>query len=314
MQTFVGKSAAVELLTWAAAHDYGHRAFLELGGVDLVFEAIRRTADGRIPYGARLDEALGTGESADFLRRVLRQATEGLSAGRSTRLIRDEIQADLAQLFDTAESAVLMVLLRHLGITRMLAANIAETLAQDHIAPAADRSRLAQNAKRMEEKADRLTLSAREICARVQHADHLRQTIDEVENATDILDECAFLLSLAPQGDGLAGAAHLTELADIVVDSTGHLVRAVEAASRLPQGHRADATDSLQAIDAVVIAEKKADIAEREAFAAFMRVSAPDARALVLGLDLARALETATDHLAHAALSLRDRVLEELSA
>jgi len=33
----------------------------------------------------------------------------------------------------------------------------------------------------------------------------------------------------------------------------------------------------------------------------------------VLGLEVARALETATDHLAHAALSLRDRILEELS-
>jgi hypothetical protein len=39
-----------------------------------------------------------------------------------------------------------------------------------------------------------------------------------------------------------------------------------------------------------------------------------DARALVLGLDIARSLETATDHLAHSALLLRDRVLEELTA
>jgi hypothetical protein len=35
---------------------------------------------------------------------------------------------------------------------------------------------------------------------------------------------------------------------------------------------------------------------------------------LVLGLEVTRALETATDYLAHAALSLRERVLEELTA
>jgi len=34
----------------------------------------------------------------------------------------------------------------------------------------------------------------------------------------------------------------------------------------------------------------------------------------VLGLEIARALEKATDHLSHSALSLRDRVLQELSA
>ena len=100
--------------------DYGHRAFLELGGVNLLFEAIRRSASGRIPYGASLDETLGGSQTNDFLRRVLRQTSEGLQAGRSTRLIRDQIQADLGQRFETAQVAVLLVLLRHLGITRML--------------------------------------------------------------------------------------------------------------------------------------------------------------------------------------------------
>lgn len=313
LQTFIGREAAVDILNWAAAHDYGHRAFIALGGVDLIFEAIRRAATGRIPYGARLDEVLGPAESAKFLRDVLRQTSEGLRAGRSTRLIRDEIQADLAQLFDTAESALLTVLLRHLGITRMLAAALAEVFAGDRMADT-DRSRLAGNAKRMEEKADRLTVEAREICARVQRADRFRQTIDEVENATDMLDECAFLLSLIPQGDAVARVASLAELADIVIESISQLMRAVEAASRLPQGQPGDAADALQAIDVVMLAERRADVAERDAFSAFMRVPAADARPLVLGLEVARALETSTDHLAHAALALRDLVLEELSA
>src|SRR5579863_2721779 len=42
LQNFVGKEPAIEILTWAAAHDYGHRAFLELGGINLLFDAIRR--------------------------------------------------------------------------------------------------------------------------------------------------------------------------------------------------------------------------------------------------------------------------------
>jgi uncharacterized protein Yka (UPF0111/DUF47 family) len=314
LQTFVSKKAAVDILHWAAMHDYGHRGFLELGGVDLVFEAIRRAAAGRVPYGARLEDALGASESANFLERVLRETSEDLRAGRSIRLIRDEIQADLAQLLDTAEFGVLTVLVRHLGVSRMLAATIVEALAEDRVELDPDQPKLARGAKRMEEKGDRLTVLAREMCTRVQRAESLRQAVDEVENATDALDECAFLLSLAPKENPVANLAPLGELADVVVEGIGQLVRATEAASRLPQGNRADAEDSLRAIDAVVTAEHRADTAERRALGAFMRAPSADVRALMLGLEIARALETATDHLAHAALSLRERVLEELSA
>jgi hypothetical protein len=115
LQTFVGKNAAVDLLTWAAKHDFGHRAFLELGGVDLILEAVDRAASGRIPYGMRLDHALGPAECLDFAQNVLRNASQGLAAGRTARLIRDEIQADLARRFETAESSVLTLLVRHLS-------------------------------------------------------------------------------------------------------------------------------------------------------------------------------------------------------
>jgi hypothetical protein len=92
------------------------------------------------------------------------------------------------------------------------------------------------------------------------------------------------------------------------------MVRAAEAATKLPEGRREDAVAALQAIDAVTAAERTADAAERAAIGALMGAEAPDARPLVLGLEVARALEEATDHLAHAALALRERVLEELSA
>lgn len=314
LQSLVAKAAAVDILTWAATHDFGHRAFLELGGADLVFEAIRRGGSGRIPYGARFDMALGTKGSTDFLRRVLRHSSQGLLAGRSTRLIRDEIQADLAQLFETAESATLMILVRHLGLTRMLAGRIADVFAQAQ--PSADAERAARRgeAKRMEEKADRLTLSARDLCVHIQRSSHLRRLIDEIENTTDALDECAFHLSLDSQQSSATGSSAHAELADCVIDSISALVRAVEAASHMPQGHRADAIDALQAIDAVLVAERRADAAERNVFIALMGTPSADARTLVLGLEVARALETATDHLAHAAYALRDRVLEELSA
>jgi hypothetical protein len=311
LQTFVAKNEAVDILKWAAAHDHGHRAFLELGGSELVFEAIRRAATGRIPYGTRLDAALGGESCGKFLRRVLRQTSEGLTSGRSVRLIRDEVYAELAELFDTAESAVLGLLVRHLGVTRTLASAIGESIADGGVA--GTRSRLARRAKQIEEKADRLTLQAREMCARMRGADALRRTVDQVEDATDALDECAFLWSLVPAGDPLGGHSALIALSDIVLESIGHLVRATMAAACLPQGHRGDSAAALQAIDAVTQAERQADTAERAALGAFMAAPALEARSLVLGIELARALERSTDYLAHAAFSLRERVLEELS-
>ncbi len=315
LQIFTGKDAAVDLLTYAAVNDLGHRAFLELGGADLVFEAIRRVAEGRIPYGARLDDVLGHEATQDFLRNVLRQTSVGLAAGRSGRLIRDEIQADLSQRFETAEATLLMLIVRHLGLSRMLAGWLNETLSNGGIARAVDREHLAACATKLEKKADHLTLSAREIAVRLSDNGNLLRLIDAVENTMDTLDECAFFISLAPETEGAdAVAPPLSNLARLTLEAVSHLVRAMEAAVQLPLGRRVDAMDSLQSIDAVLDAEHRADAAERDAMRACVGAARLDARSLVLGLEVARTLETATDHLAHAALSLRDRVLEELSA
>jgi len=315
LQTFVGRNAAIDLLIWAAEHDFGHRAFLDLGGVDLIFDAVHRAAAGRIPYGVRLDQALGATECVEFLQRVLRDASQGLSAGRTARLIRDEIQTDLARRFETAESSVLTVLVRHLGLTRILAGAISDVLSAPRSVTLAETRALAHRAKQIEEKADRLTVTAREIAARIRDTRMLRPVIDEVENTTDALEDCAFLLSLVPEAEAsVLAVVPLAQLSEIVSDCVGQLVRAVEAASRLPAGQRADALASLQAIDAVVNAERSADAAERNTIAALMAAAHGDARPLVLALEIAQALEEATDHLSHSALSLRDRVLEELSA
>lgn len=315
LQTFVGRNSSIDLLQWAAERDYGHRAFLVLGGIDLILEAIHRVAAGRISYGVRLDEALGASECMEFLQHVLRDASKGLAAGRTARLIRDEIQADLSRRFATTESSVLTVLVRHLGLSRVLAGAIADTLSVSGLTTQAKRRTLAARGKQIESKADGLTVAAREIAARIRESQMLRRVIDEIENATDALEDCTYFLSLVPDDDAtVIDTAPLARLADITVDSVGQLVRAVEAASRLPNGRRADAAASLRAIDAVSLAERNADSAERDSFAAFMATANIDARALMLGLEIARALEVATDHLSHAALSLRDRVLEELSA
>ena len=315
LQTFVGKQAAFGLLSWAAGNDLGHRAFLELGGVDLVFDTIQRSAAGRIPYGVRLDTALGAAECLSFLKQVLRETSRGLAAGRTARLIRDEIQADLAHRFATAASSVLTILVRHLGLSRMLAGTIADILATPGLTTAEARRAFALRAKAIEEKADRLTVEARELAVRLHEAPSFRPLIDEIENAMDALEDCAFLLGLLPEDRAASfDVAPLARLAGIATASVGDLVRAVEVASLLPEGERADAAAVLRSVDAVLVGERAADAAERDTFAAVMGAPAGEARFHLLGFETARALETATDHLSHAALLLRDRVLGDLAA
>lgn len=315
LQTFVEKGLAIRLLADAAGADLGHRAFLELGGAEMVLDALRRLGGTGAPAGARLDEILERPELRDFLGAVLRLSSEGLAAGRSARLIRDEIQADLARRLQGAEAAFLTLALRHAGLSRMLAGALRDGVAGGVLAPAAERKALAERATALEKKGDRLTLAAREIAARLSDAGpRLRPVIDEVEHALDALDEAAFLFNLLP--DGAAGPDVLEALADlgaVAVESTAQMVRTCEAASRAADGRRRDAVDALQAVDAVSVAERAADDAERRLIAVIMAAPATDARLPPLGLELAHALERATDHMGHAALALRDRLLEELS-
>jgi len=186
-----------------------------------------------------------------------------------------------------------------------------------------ERKSLERRAKEIEGKGDRLTVAAREIVARVRNADELLTLIDQVENATDCFDEAAFLVSLAPDHEAAnALGSPLADLAAIARHCAAELVRAVEAARQVPEGKRADAAFALQCVDAVIDAERDADAAERAAIAAMMSAPPPrdpeaaggGARVLVLGLEIARTLEEATDRLAHAAMSLRNRVLQGLSA
>ncbi len=59
LRNFVSNETAKKILHWSALQGYGHRGLLELGGEEAIFEAVRRVAGSRVPYGARLDAALG---------------------------------------------------------------------------------------------------------------------------------------------------------------------------------------------------------------------------------------------------------------
>ncbi len=202
---FVDDDAAIGVLRWAAAQDCGHRGFPG---------AWRRRADlrGRPRAGTQATFPMAGGSirhSAQRKRRsslkdTLRVASEGLSQGRSVRLLKDEIQAKFVSQFESMEASLLTVIGRHLGLSRMMAGLILDAIRDGLPAGGAG---LADQARRLEHKADALTLEARTIGSRLAASgEPFKAAANSAEDANDALEEAAFLLSLAPDGEGTEAA------------------------------------------------------------------------------------------------------------
>ena len=127
---FLKKADAIAVLKWAADHNVGHRAFLQLGDVALVYTAMERAARAQIRYGARLDEILGRESAQSFLQAVLKIAADGLRERKSVRLVQDEIQAELLTHFQSGEQRALNLAAEHAMLIAGLAGLVRDALAR----------------------------------------------------------------------------------------------------------------------------------------------------------------------------------------
>ena len=306
LQRFVDKDDAIRVLDWTARRHLGHRAFLELGGADLVNGAIQRAAGGHIGYGVRLDHAIGEDQAVDFLRQALRIACEGLLAARSDRLIRDAIDAELVRRLERSGSTLLQGVVTQAGLARSILAGLAETLGHG------DAARAAATAKRIEEKADRLAIDLRATAERLKVEGKVAPLIDQVEQAIDDVEEASFFLSLL-QGPGTeADNGDLARLVETATRAAEAVARMADAASAAADGHRIDMDDALAAMADLFALEHAADDEERAALAATLRTETDPRRTIVL-TQCARRIEAATDRFAHAGHLMRAHLLGELN-
>src|SRR5208282_5928110 len=120
----------------------------------------------RIGFGERLDRALGRDAAVDFLKTVLRVSAEALLEGGSTRLARDRIEADLVRHLQRVDGTMLAIVVCQAGLARDIAAGIANFIARQQSCQPFDREALAGAARRIEEKADKIVIKARDEIAR----------------------------------------------------------------------------------------------------------------------------------------------------
>ncbi|MBR0726420.1 hypothetical protein [Bradyrhizobium manausense] len=313
LRTWVAKDDAARILEWAARHQIGHRAFLELGGNELLGSAVRNAAPARIGFGERLDQTLGRTAAIDFLKAALRASTEALLAGRSVRTVRDQIEADLMRHLERVDGALLAAVLRQIGLAHDLVAAISRHVAALRAGQPADRKQLARRCGAIEQKADRIALETRKEIDRLNARPTIGQLIDRVEEAIDELEQAAFIASLMPERTDPSLLAALAELCAVAMTATEVAASGVAAATDVPEGRRADSEDALFAVTRLIDTEHAADSQERTTTALVFGGGFDVATSLSV-LELARAIERATDRLAGFGHLLRRHIMIDLAA
>jgi uncharacterized protein Yka (UPF0111/DUF47 family) len=313
LRILVDNYDAIRLLAWGARRQVGHRAFLELGGIELISSAVRQAVPARIGFGERLASVLGREAALDFLKTVLRICRDALSEGGSVRLARDQIEADIIRRLERTNSTLFALIVQQAGLASAIAERISLYLLELRTGDSGQGDALAAFARRTEQKADRLVLEGRNATTRLNARHTVGQLIDTVEGVIDELEQAAFMASLLP---GRLDSAILQPFADLsaaVVESAQAIASGADAAGEVAEGQRADFDDALAAAARVAKLEHSCDDAERT-ITAFVLRGDFDSKTSLAVLEIARALERASDRLAIAANLLHAQAMADLAA
>ena len=313
LRTFAPRRVCLEVLRWAADHDYGHRGFLSLGGEQLIFDALETA--GRLPLrpGGRLSDSLGPERTAEFLKFTLQTASAGLRAGQSEFLIRDEIGAELRRYIDTVHQGWLGWASEHASLVVELALAARDTMLA--VGPGRDRDlvqRTVLRARKWEHHADELVSRCRTAQGRGDAPGPVLDLLVAADDIADGLEEAIFWMSLLPDAVAAGMADPLNDLAGLVLQGAQEYLKAVENARGLHRGSpREQVADFLGAVDRTLTVEHQADEARRRTQAGVLGF-AGDFKQWHLANSIADTLEEATDSLLRSTLVLRDYIFLEV--
>jgi uncharacterized protein Yka (UPF0111/DUF47 family) len=315
LQLLVSKQEALALLSWAAANDLGHLAFLKAGGERLVFDALQFVAGGTLPFGVSIEEILGRDTAVNYLKFILRTCSRGMLDQRPFALIRDEARVELYEYYHHAQQSLLDLVSNHASLSVEIATAIRDGL----LLAAGPESlagfeRIGQRAKAWERKADELVIRARELARQSERAEAIRELLEAADDIPDALEEAAFHLALL-SGDRLAQELRLplTALAQQVVEGTQEFLKAIENVRGIQRsGSPDDMRDFLTAIHRIVAIEEQSDTTERLVRKALYETELDYRLAFVIA-ECAKKLEAAADALMHAGMTLRVQILGKVT-
>lgn len=316
LRELVRKKEAVKLLRWAADHDYGHRAFLELGGEQLIYRAIEFAAMGESHYGQPLYAILGEENTLEFLKYAIRAASEGLSEGRNWRLIEDQIRAELLNYFRSVPQELLSLASRHGELIFETADLVRSALLRLQMPDTeAFMRRAVGRAAHWEREADRIVNEVRTIGRRTSGPSLLRELIEEQDDVVDFLEESVFLATLLDEHELSTELLEpFARLAAEVVAASQEFNKVLESAQHVHRGGaRDDFEDFFHAVERVVDLEHRTDESERLITRLISGIVLGHG-VLHLSSRLSASLEAAADSMSRCSHMLRDYIVEEVMA
>lgn len=312
LRKFAPRRVCLDVLRWAADQDFGHRGFLALGGEQLIYEALQYSGRLALPPGGQLSDVLGTERTTEFLKFTLQKATQGLQAGQSEFLIRDEISAELRHYIETVHQGLLDVAGEHASLVVELASAVRDLLLTGMGSDKEFVKRTLARAKKWEHRADELVNKSR---AAKTGGDCSTPVFDLLVTADDIADgieEAIFRVSLLPEFVISSMPDTIGEMGGLVLQGAQEYMKSIDNARILHRGSsREQVADFLAAVDKTLTIEHQADAAHRQAQIAIMEFSG-DFKHWYLVNRIAEKLEEVTDSLLRSSLVLRDYVLAEV--
>ncbi|NTW92208.1 MAG: hypothetical protein HGA40_02030 [Methanoregulaceae archaeon] len=315
LRNFLLNRDVIGVLKWAADHEYGHMAFLLLGGEKVIYDALELAAKMPLRYGEPLHQILGRERTVEYVEFVLRTASTGLLAGHSRLLIEDGIKAELLRYFRTAHENLMEICEEHAILTIDVASILRDSLLQiqrgedgEYIA------RSARRAKLWETEADGLVIKVRSLSRRIEAAGFYSELILVADDAIDYLEEATFFATLIPtMTSSRKVTAEITSLAEIAVRSSQEFLKALMASQYIRRGYsREEMQDFLRPVDRVIGLERECDDALRRSEKLILMEST-DAKEMQVFLEVARMIEESTNSFMKAVYTIRDNVLEGMN-
>jgi uncharacterized protein Yka (UPF0111/DUF47 family) len=231
-------------------------------------------------------------------------------------LIRDEVRAELANYFHSAERDLFELACEHAALLVELASGVRDGVLQLQLAGANGAlERIAARAKAWETDADSLLNRVRAAVDHSAGAVFFKLLLEAADDVADSLEEAAFHFTLFPPRSAPEDAhGRLRALADLLVAGAQEYLKALTTARHVRRGaDRDDMRDFLEAVHRITTVEHESDQAQRAIKSALLAAES-DARGLFVVAEVARNLEEAADALMHSGLVLRDHVMGTVAA
>lgn len=314
LRNFLSKDDTLQLLKWAADQNHGHMAFLRLGGEQLVYDALEFVVKGPHRFGERLTDMLGRREAAQYLRYVIKAASEGLRESRPDPLIRDEVKVELLNYFRSAQQSLIDIAADHAALIIEIASGIHDALLKAQL-PGAPQyfEHAARRAKEWERQADACVNRARAAVKLSAAGAFFRNLVEAADDVADDLEDAAFQFTLL-RHDAWRGdiCKPVQSLSVLTVQGAQEFLKALETTRYLHRGgQREDMQDFLEAVHRIIAVEQQTDEAQRSAKRALVEGDYGE-KELYVYTGTVKSLEASADALMHAALMLRDYVLGEV--